>query len=111
MDGGPLLKTDFNTYYWRPIVDGADERQGRSARPAILPVEGLEDLVQHGLRHGHKTWLDEDGHSTAAVEERMGHVLQGIVGTYSHVTIDMEKRIAKTLQKRFKDSLKPPKQV
>lgn len=111
MGGGPLLLTDFNTYYWRPIVDGAEERVGRYARPAILPVDGLDDLVPHGLRHGHKAWLDEDGHSTAAVEERMGHVLQGIIGTYSHVTIDMEKRIAKSLQKRWKDSLKPPKQA
>jgi integrase len=105
MGGGPLATTDFAAYIWDPILKGAPERMGRYARPEVVPVPGLEGLVPHGLRHGHKVWLDEDDkHSRAAVEERMGHVLQGVEGVYSHVTPAMEKRIAHWLQKRWVDA-------
>jgi integrase len=99
INGGSLLLTDFNTYYWDPIVDGFPERVGRFRRPAIPAVDGLAGLVPHGLRHTQKVWLDEDdGHSRVAVEERMGHVVQGVEGVYSHVTPKMELRIARMLQ-------------
>lgn len=101
MGGGPLLLSDFSTYYWRPMLEGADERKGRYARPAIEPVEGLEDAVPHWLRHAMKAWLDEDGHPRVAVEERMGHRLQGVEGVYSRTTIAMEERIARSLQERW----------
>lgn len=101
MDGGPLLVSDFSTYYWLPTLLGAEERAGRYARPAIDPVEGLEEMKPHGLRHGMKVWLDEDGHSRVAVEERMGHRLQGVEGVYSQMTPAMEARIAETLQERW----------
>lgn len=97
--GSPLLLTDFSTYYWQPILNGAEERTGRYARPKVKAVEGLEGMVPHGLRHGMKVWLDEGGqHSRVAVEERMGHRLQGVEGVYSHVTPAMERRIAVDLQ-------------
>ncbi|WP_377271864.1 integrase [Peterkaempfera sp. SMS 1(5)a] len=99
MTGGPLIAANFGGSYWRPIVDGADERTGRFARPKIAGVDGLEELTPHGLRHGHKVWLDEDGgHSRVAVEERMGHRLQGVEGVYSHVTVGMELQLAASLQ-------------
>jgi integrase len=99
LDGKSLLLTDFSTYYWQPIVAGANERTGRYARPKIPAVEGLEGMVPHGLRHGMKVWLDEGGqHSRVAVEERMGHRLQGVEGVYSQVTPAMERRIAVDLQ-------------
>lgn len=99
MDGGPMLLSDFSTYYWDPILNGAEERTGRYARPKIPAVEDLEGMVPHGLRHGMKVWLDEGGqHSRVAVEERMGHRLQGVEGVYSQVTPAMERRIAVDLQ-------------
>lgn len=101
VNGGPLLLTDFSTYYWRPMLEGADERVGRYARPAIEAVEGLEDAVPHWLRHAMKAWLDEDGHPRVAVEERMGHRLQGVEGVYSRTTVAMEERIARSLQERW----------
>jgi hypothetical protein len=36
----------------------------------------------------------------------MGHVLQGVEGTYSHVTLAMELAIAGYLQKLWEESLK-----
>jgi hypothetical protein len=53
------------------------------------------------LRHGHKEWLDEDGHSRIASESRMGHEVAGVEGLYANVTAAMEKRIADTLQVRW----------
>jgi integrase len=102
MGGGSLLLTDFSTYYWKPMLHGAEERTGRHARPAIEAVEGLEDAVPHWLRHAMKGWLDEDGHHPrVAVEERMGHRLQGVEGVYSRTTVAMERRIAEALQERW----------
>lgn len=101
MNGGPLLLTDFSTYMWQPTVHGAEERVGRYARPAIEPVEGLEEAVPHWLRHAMKRWLDEDGHPRVVVETRMGHRLQGVEGVYSGVTPTMERRVAESLQLRW----------
>jgi integrase len=105
MDGGPLLQTDFSTYYWDPVLNGAPERTGRYARPKIPAVEGIEEMPPHGLRHGQKVWNDEDGHPRVVVEERMGHILQGVEGVYSHVTPAMEMRVAQTLQARWERSV------
>ncbi|GGT07426.1 hypothetical protein P6B95_30800 [Streptomyces atratus] len=60
-------------------------------------------MVPHGLRHGHKVWLDEQGHPRVAVEERMGHKLQGVEGTYSHTSPELG--IARGLQEAWEKSL------
>lgn len=109
--GGRLIRGgDWYTETWRPMVAGRPYRpvvRGAKARPGIRPVLGVEDMVPHGLRHSHKVWLDEDGHPRVAVEERMGHTLQGVEGTYSHTTLAMELKIAETLQSRWESSLRP----
>ncbi|MBQ1163673.1 hypothetical protein KBZ21_37375, partial [Streptomyces sp. A73] len=38
LSGGPLLTTDFHTYYWSPGRGGAEARAGRYAREAMKPV-------------------------------------------------------------------------
>lgn len=109
--GGRLLVGgDFYTYTWRPIVDGREpipSSRGHAARPGIRPVLGVEGMDPHGLRHGHKVALDEAGHPRVAVEERMGHTLKGVEGTYSHTTLAMELKIAETLQALWEVSLRP----
>ncbi|MGW1127498.1 tyrosine-type recombinase/integrase [Streptomyces sp. NPDC002526] len=107
--GRPLRVDDqFYGRFWHPIIDGQDEEPSRRGRPAQeeLPgVEGLDGMVPHGLRHGHKVWLDEQGHPRVAVEERMGHKLQGVEGTYSHTSPEMELNIARGLQQAWEKSL------
>lgn len=109
--GGRLLTGgDFYRDTWRPIVDGRapiPSSRGHAARPGIQPVLGVEGMTPHGLRHGHKTALDEHGHPRVAVEERMGHELPGVEGTYSHATLPMERKIAETLQSDWENSLRP----
>jgi integrase len=70
-------------------------------------VLGVEGLTPHGLRHGHRVALDEAGHPRVAIEERMGHEVPGVEGTYSHTTITMERKIAETLQSDWETSLRP----
>lgn len=101
MDGGPLLTTDFNTYYWKPVRDGSDARVGRYARPALPAVPSFTKKRIHLLRHAHGPHLEEDGVADLAIEERLGHVVQGVRGVYRHVTPEMERKVVDVLQRRW----------
>lgn len=106
--GGRLLRGgDWYANTWSPMVNGLAPRpviRGAKARPGLRPVLGVEGLTPHGLRHSQKVWLDEGNHPRVAVEARMGHELQGVEGTYSHVTLPMELAIAAHLQRIWEDS-------
>ncbi|MFJ5886789.1 tyrosine-type recombinase/integrase [Streptomyces californicus] len=111
INGGPLAKANFTYHYWRRIADGQEATvikgrgggRGGSRRPlpGWPPVKPYVGKRLYLLRHGHKEWLDEDGHSRVAVESRMGHELPGVEGTYSNVTPAMERAIMKLLQCRW----------
>ncbi|NUL13267.1 integrase [Streptomyces lunaelactis] len=101
LSGGPLLTTDFNTYYWKPIRDGHDARVGRYARPKLAPVEAFKGKRIHLMRHAHSPHLEEDGVADVAIEERLGHILQGVRGVYADVTPTMERHIVQVLQQRW----------
>ena len=102
--GGCLGAMNFRYRYWPRIAGGADAHEGsgvRKPRPALPKVPSFAGKRMYLLRHGHKSWLDEDGHSRFAVESRLGHVVQGVEGTYSSVTAAMERAIMKSLQERW----------
>jgi integrase len=102
--GGCLARTKFDVDYWRLIADGAPESNhvySKKPRPEIPPVPDFAGRRMYLIRHGHKAWLDEDGHSRYAVENRMGHEVQGVEGVYSSLTVPMEQAIRKTLQARW----------
>lgn len=102
--GGSLGSVAFDSQYWRPIADGLPAREGpgvRKPRPALPAVPEFAGKRMYLLRHGHKAWLDEDGHSRFAVESRMGHEMPGVEATYSSVTVAMERGIVKALQERW----------
>jgi integrase len=104
-EGGCLGSAPFSSGYWSPISKGCKERtrgRGRAtARPAIPAVPDFAGRRMYLIRHGHKAWLDEDGHPRFAVESRMGHEVPGVEGTYSSVTVAMERAIMKSLQGRW----------
>lgn len=111
INGGRLADANFTYSYWRKIADGVEERQksekgdGRKGSrrwlPGWEPVKSWAGKRMYLLRHGHKEWLDDDGHSRIAVETRMGHEVAGVEGLYANVTPAMEKRIAEGLQRRW----------
>lgn len=101
MSGGALLQTDFHTFYWKPARDGFDEREGRFARPAIPAVESFKGRRIHLVRHAHGPHLEEDGAADIAIEERLGHVIQGVRGVYRTATPEMERQIIRILQARW----------
>lgn len=101
MNGGPLLTTDFHTYYWKPTRDGAEARAGRYERQELKPVESFRRKRIHLVRHAHGPHLEEDGVADVAIEVRLGHVIQGVRGVYRDVTPGMERHIVKVLQARY----------
>ncbi|MFE2140262.1 integrase [Streptomyces sp. NPDC059456] len=110
IEGSCLGSNNFDQEYWRPIADGAPENispWAKKPRAETEPVPGFAGKRMYLIRHGHKAWLDEDGHSRYAVEMRMGHEMQGVEATYSSVTAPMEQGIRKTLQARW-DGLELP---
>ncbi|MFJ7525209.1 tyrosine-type recombinase/integrase [Streptomyces griseus] len=103
--GGSLGSVAFDYEYWRPIADGRDARiagvdGARKSRAVIPEVPTFKGKRLYLLRHGHKAWLDEDGHSEFAVETRMGHEVRGMGGVYGSMTLAMERAIMKSLEKR-----------
>ena len=69
-----------------------------------LPV--LPGLTPHGLRHGHQTWMDEDGIPEVLKTKRMGHEMPGMHGVYGHVSLGMRTDLIAALQERWESSLR-----
>ncbi|MGH3273406.1 MAG: hypothetical protein ACRDNZ_03660 [Streptosporangiaceae bacterium] len=68
-----------------------------------LPVK--PGLTLHGLRHGHKTWMAEDGIPEILAEQRLGHDVPGMRGLYAHASERMRAQLAAALQARWDESL------
>ena len=86
--------------------------RGRGVRPipadtplaCWLPVK--PGLTVHGLRHGHKTWMAEDGIPEILAEQRLGHQVPGMRGLYAHASDRMRDDLRHALQVRWEDSLR-----
>jgi integrase len=69
-----------------------------------LPL--VPGLTAHGLRHGHRTWMAEDGIPDILAEQRLGHEVPGMRGLYTHVSDRMREALVEALQARWEDSLR-----
>ena len=69
-----------------------------------LPVK--DGLTPHGLRHGHKTWMAEDGIPEILAEQRLGHQIPGMRGLYAHASQQMREKLTVALQARWDESLR-----
>ena len=67
-----------------------------------LPVK--DGLTPHGLRHGHKTWMIEDGIPEILAEQRLGHQVPGMRGLYAHASQQMREKLTAALQARWDES-------
>lgn len=69
-----------------------------------LPIR--PGLTPHGLRHGHKTWMAEDGIPEILQALRLGHTVPGMRGVYTHVSDTMRAGLKDALQARWEASLR-----
>jgi integrase len=80
--------------------------RGRGVRPipedipvaCWLPVK--YGLNPHGMRHGHKTWMAEDGPPEILAEHRLGHEVPSMRGLYADTSERMRKDLKAALQAR-----------
>lgn len=84
--------------------------RGIQVIPADIPLSSWlplgPKLTTHGLRHGHRTWMAEDGIPDILAERRLGHEVPGMRGLYTHVSDWMRATLTKALQARWEDSLR-----
>lgn len=85
-------RSNFRRRVWGPAFDG-DSTRGWG------PIG--KNATFHGLRHLHKTILDEQAHSEIAKHDRMGHRMKGIAAVYSHVTPAMRHDLRTRLQQHW----------
>ncbi|WP_312880177.1 LacI family DNA-binding transcriptional regulator [Actinokineospora xionganensis] len=113
-------RTGFATWLFKPAVTGwYPSKAPRPARPVPIlgepwpgiPVRGrnapgratacwlpiASGLTPHGLRHTHKTLMDELGVPKSLTDERMGHQDGSVQARYSHVTQLMRDRLMEDL--------------
>jgi integrase len=99
--GYPLRRSTFDRRVFRPAVDG-DPRKG------TMPIR--PGLTFHGLRHSHKTWLIADDIPEIAQARRLGHHLSNrLVETYSHVAPEIEHRLIRRLEHRWRRANHTPR--
>lgn len=62
-------------------------------------------LTRHGLRHGHRTLMEELGVPKVLMDERMGHTDTSVSANYAHVTDTMRARLVEDLTTAWGASL------
>ncbi|WP_263249604.1 tyrosine-type recombinase/integrase [Saccharopolyspora rosea] len=97
--GGLLRRSNFSRRVWHPAVAGDTTRGWAPLQP---------ELDFHGLRHTHKSWLDEDRVHQVLQHARLGHRMPGVRGIYSHVTDPMTDHMITQLQHRWHRSHPDP---
>ncbi|HET6479255.1 MAG TPA: LacI family DNA-binding transcriptional regulator [Actinoplanes sp.] len=62
-------------------------------------------LTPHGLRHSHKTAMDELGTPQKLKDDRMGHADGSVGSRYSHITASMRRTLCDGLTERWNAAL------
>jgi hypothetical protein len=68
-----------------------------------MPIKA--GLTRHGLRHTHRTVLEEIGTPKALIDERMRHIDGSVSARYAHVTNRMRLRLVADLTELWEASL------
>jgi integrase len=78
-----------------PGIPARGRGAARRADACWLPIG--KGLVPHGLRHSHKTTMDELGVPAKLQNDRMGHADGSVQARYSHITAAMRNRLSDDL--------------
>jgi hypothetical protein len=118
VNGGPprIVTVDATTWpglplaTWPAVTPGHGSRSGLEGYvppcgggiriiPDGVPVASwlpmVPGLTAYGLRHGHRTWMAEDGIPDMLAEQRLGHEVPGMRGLYTHVSDRMREALAR----------------
>lgn len=79
------------------------------ANACWLPL--AKGLVPHGLRHSHKTEMDEMGIPPRLKDDRMGHLDGSVSARYSHITAAMRQALCDGLTERWNAALLARKSI
>jgi integrase len=93
----PLLATPW------PGVPARGRGASRRAEACWLPI--AKGLTPHGLRHTHKTVMEELRINPKLMDERLGHEDGSVQARYSHITATMRRRLADGLTEVWEEAL------
>ncbi|KJY45885.1 LacI family transcriptional regulator, partial [Streptomyces sp. NRRL S-444] len=79
--------------------------RGAAARAEASWVPIARGLTPHGLRHSHKTMMDELRTPPKLKDERMGHEDGSVQARYSHITPEMRRELLAGLTGMWEESL------
>lgn len=79
------------------------EERAEAAVACWAPI--APDLTPHGLRHSHKTLMEELGTPKPLMDERMGHRDHTVAGRYSHPTDVMRQHLKDGLTGAWEQAL------
>nr|WP_203790674.1 hypothetical protein [Actinoplanes rishiriensis] len=77
------------------------------ANACWIPIAG--GLTPHGLRHSHKTMMEEIGVPKKLQDDRMGHADGSVQARYSHITAAMRQRLMDDLTAQWETALRARK--
>ncbi|WP_369033233.1 LacI family DNA-binding transcriptional regulator [Streptomyces adonidis] len=121
-------RNGFATWLFAPAVSGGYPRKApQPARPVPLfgepwpgvPARGrgaseradacwlpiAKGLTPHGLRHTHRTVMEDLGTEKVLMDERMGHIDGSVSARYAHVTRGMRNRLMLSLTEQWETAL------
>jgi integrase len=121
-------RNGFATWLFQPAVTGwYPAKAPQPSRPVPLlgepwpgvPVRGRNaagradacwlpiapDLTPHGLRHTHKTMMEELGIPSKLMDDRMGHEDGSVQARYSHITPAMRQQLLDGLTRLWLEAL------
>jgi hypothetical protein len=83
---------------WTGIPARGRGASGRTDACWLLIAKGL---TPHGLRHSHKTAMQELGVPSTLQDDRMGHADGSVQARYSHITVAMRQRLMNELTEQW----------
>ncbi|MFC9231540.1 LacI family DNA-binding transcriptional regulator [Streptomyces decoyicus] len=86
-----------------PGVPTRGRNASERAEACWLPI--AKGLTPHGLRHAHRTMMEDLGTEKVLMDERMGHIDGSVAARYAHVTAGVRKRLMIGLTEQWEAAL------